>query len=134
MRLHLALPHPFPQFSSGFGAVSMSQGKGADAVCSMRIHHHLKQRATCRAAGVGPPDHLMTIMDNCVGQNKSVACFQFLMMLVVCGFCKSVTLMCMISARQLRLHFARHSRMNQPSTAPHAPFDLIYVVPVLFVC
>jgi len=72
-------------------------------------------------------------MDNCVGQNKSVACFQFFMMLVVCGFYKSVTLIYMISVRQLRLHFARFPRINQPSTAPHAPCDLIYMAPVLFV-
>lgn len=99
----------------------------------MRIHHHLKQRATYRAAGLEPPDHLIIIMDNCVGQNKSVACLQFFMMLVVCGFYKSVTLIYMISVRQLRLHFARFPRINQPSTAPHAPCDLIYMAPVLFV-
>ena len=101
---------PFPQLSWGLGAVSISQGKGADAVHSTRIHHHLKQRATCRAAGLQPPDHLIIIMDNCVGQNKSLACFQIFVMLVVCGFYKSVTLTSMISARQLRHQGVRGPR------------------------
>ena len=100
---------PFPQFSWGLGAVPISQGQGADAACSTRIHHHLKQRATRRAAGLQPPDHLIIIVDNCVGQNKSVACFQ-IFMLVVCGFYKSVTLTSMISARQLRHQGVRGPR------------------------
>lgn len=42
------------------------QGKGADALCSLRLRHHL-----VLAKQDSPPEILFMVLDNCVGQNKS---------------------------------------------------------------
>ena len=48
------------------------QGKGVDALCSLRLRHHLEI-----AKKPYPPKILLMILDNCVGQNKSQGIMQF---------------------------------------------------------
>ena len=58
------------------------QGKGCDAVCSLRMRHHLKTKDQMIAKGV-TPQLCLTLLDNCCGQNKSNAVMQFFCMLSV---------------------------------------------------
>ena len=53
-----------------------SQGKGADALCSLRIRYHLKKREQFQEHGV-TPQLCMSLLDNCVGQNKSQLVMKF---------------------------------------------------------
>ena len=58
------------------------QGKGADALCSLRLRYHLGKLSQYKEAGVTP--HLnMTLLDNCVGQNKSQKVMKFACLLSV---------------------------------------------------
>ncbi|EEY69501.1 uncharacterized protein PITG_18792 [Phytophthora infestans T30-4] len=56
-----------------------AQGKNADALCSLRILHHLSTLQANAINGVPPSEICLSILDNCVGQNKSkvkvVLCF-----------------------------------------------------------
>ena len=54
------------------------QGKGADAVCSLRLIFHLNKRAERTA-----PKISISIAENCVGQNKSQTVMKFNCMLSV---------------------------------------------------
>ena len=56
-----------------------SQGKGADACCSMRMWYTLQKLSTLREEGLCPKKDvaLMVLMDNCSGQNKSKVTLQF---------------------------------------------------------
>lgn len=72
------------------------QGKGADADCSMRTRYHLRKLATYRAAEVDPPESLIVIQENCVGQNKSQVCMQYYSFLSLTMY-KKVVVIYMIS-------------------------------------
>jgi hypothetical protein len=50
------------------------QGKGVDALCSLRLLFHLRLRQECVDRS---PKMLLLILDNCVGQNKSKVVFMF---------------------------------------------------------
>ena len=56
-----------------------SQGKGADACCSMRMLYQLRKLKILRDKGLKPEEEvsLMILMDNCTGQNKSRVVIQF---------------------------------------------------------
>ena len=56
------------------------QGKGADALCSLRLRYHLNKTRECRARGVRQKIS-MSLLDNCVGQNKSQLVMKFFCML-----------------------------------------------------
>ena len=58
------------------------QGKGADALCSLRMRYHLKRYANFRANGVEPLLS-MSLLDNCVGQNKSQVVMKFMCLLSI---------------------------------------------------
>ncbi len=58
------------------------QGKGADALCSLRLRYHLKKLVQYEEAGVTPQLN-MTLLDNCVGQNKSQKVMKFACLLSV---------------------------------------------------
>jgi len=46
-------------------------GKDKDALCSLRIAHHIEDRQECLELNQTPPKYFISIRDNCVGQNKS---------------------------------------------------------------
>ena len=46
------------------------QGKGADALCSLRLRYHLRKFEQYSKTGQ-MPKLSMSLLDNCVGQNKS---------------------------------------------------------------
>ena len=46
------------------------QGKGADALCSLRLRYHLRKVEQYSKTGT-LPKLCMSLLDNCVGQNKS---------------------------------------------------------------
>ena len=52
------------------------QGKGADALCSLRMGYHLKKIKEFNRQKV-VPKLSMTLLDNCVGQNKSQIVMKF---------------------------------------------------------
>ena len=56
------------------------QGKGADALCSLRMRYHLSKTRESRAQGVKKVLS-MSLLDNCVGQNKSQIVINFFCML-----------------------------------------------------
>lgn len=61
------------------------QSKGADAMCSLRMRQHLrlhKERTKRKVI----PTLCATLMDNCVGQNKSQCCMRFYALLSVLFF------------------------------------------------
>lgn len=73
-------------------------GKGADAVCSMRLLHHLSnQNKLCDALthdeNTPIPTNLFQVMDNNVGQNKSQTVFMFSALLSLTLFPLGVTLL-----------------------------------------
>ena len=67
------------------------QGKGADALCSIRMRYHLRKIREYHSQGVEPQLSL-SLLDNCVGQNKSHVVMQFMCLLSVL-FYKVVGLM-----------------------------------------
>ena len=71
------------------------QGKDADALCSLRIAHHLALRKKSLESGRVPPSKLLVILDNCVGQNKSRVVFMFFSLLSLL-FYESVALVFLI--------------------------------------
>lgn len=58
------------------------QGKGADALCSLRMRYHLKKVRQFYDEGLSPVLS-MSLLDNCVGQNKSQVVMKFFCMLSV---------------------------------------------------
>ena len=58
------------------------QGKGADALCSLRLRYHLNKIREYREKKV-IPKLSMSLLDNCVGQNKSQVVMKFLCMLSI---------------------------------------------------
>lgn len=68
------------------------QGKGADALCSLRIRNLVKLLDQYRACNSTVPTYLVNIFDNCVGQNKSNVVMNFFCMLSVLFFQKVVLL------------------------------------------
>ena len=68
-----------------------SQGKGADALCSLRLRYHLEKMKVFHGNGI-QPKLSMSLLDNCVGQNKSQVVMQFMCLLSVL-FYKVVALM-----------------------------------------
>ena len=46
------------------------QGKGADSLCSLRWRYHLQKQKVYQEQGV-TPRVCMSLLDNCVGQDKS---------------------------------------------------------------
>ncbi|KAE8960311.1 hypothetical protein PR001_g30422 [Phytophthora rubi] len=72
-----------------------AQGKGADALCNLRLFQHLRLRQQYRQASNEAPENthtLLLILDNCVGQNKSRVVFMFYAMLSIV-FYKKVLLL-----------------------------------------
>ena len=67
-----------------------AQGKGADALCSLRFSYH---RELARQGNL--PEILVVILDNCVGQNKSQCVMRFFAMLSIL-FYKKVVLIYLI--------------------------------------
>lgn len=67
------------------------QGKGADALCSMRMRYHLRKMQQYWEESVTPKLN-MTLLDNCVGQNKSQLVMKFCCLLSVI-FYETVALM-----------------------------------------
>ena len=61
------------------------QGKGADALCSLRMRYHLKKLKLYEEQGV-TPQLCMSLLDNCVGQNKSQLVMKFMCMLSICFY------------------------------------------------
>lgn len=68
------------------------QGKGADALCSLRIRNLLFQLDTYKARGTQIPSYLINVMDNCVGQNKSHVVMKFFALVSLLLFEKVVLL------------------------------------------
>ena len=58
------------------------QGKGANALCSLRMRYHLNKTRESRAKGV-TQKLSMCLLDNCVGQNKSQLVMKFFCMLSI---------------------------------------------------
>jgi hypothetical protein len=52
-------------------------GKGADALCSLRLAWHVRERKRLEADNGSPPKYFIGIYDNCVGQNKSNVTMKF---------------------------------------------------------
>ena len=67
------------------------QDKGADCMCSLRTKYHLEQ-IDCYKDCVVRPSVSVSIMDNCVGQNKSQAMMKYFAMLSVLFYDKVVLL------------------------------------------
>lgn len=67
-------------------------GKGADAMCSLRWHYHSHYLGDCARIAVPPVKHIVQVMDNCVGQNKSASTFLFEALLSILLY-ESVTCM-----------------------------------------
>ena len=61
--------------------------KGADAVCSLRLHYHIRKWKS-----ENPPTTSISILDSCVGQNKSQTVMQFFSFLSDCFYDKVVLL------------------------------------------
>ena len=61
------------------------QGKGAYALCSLRMRYHLRKMREYEAQGV-TPQLCMSLLDNCVGQNKNQLVMKFMCMLSVCFY------------------------------------------------
>ncbi|CAM6094297.1 unnamed protein product [Calypogeia fissa] len=68
------------------------QGKGADALCSVRMYNLLKLFERYRAQGSEMPTYLVNILDNCVEQNKSNTIMKFFALLSMLFFRKFVLL------------------------------------------
>ena len=69
-------------------------GKGADALCSLRLQLHLKQQVGFRAMpDADRPVRLFQIMDNNVGQNKSQLVMKFFAMLSLTWYPGGVNLL-----------------------------------------
>ena len=62
-----------------------AMGKGADALCSLRLYHELTAYIRHRDAGTlaSRPQILVSVRDNCVGQNKSKAVLSFCTLLTL---------------------------------------------------
>eukprot|EP01032_Pedospumella_encystans_P013339 gene13340-15365_t len=67
------------------------QDKGADCLCSLRMRYHLMQSSLYSTAIIKPRVSI-SIMDNCVGQNKSQVMMKFFAMLSVLLYDKMVLL------------------------------------------
>lgn len=52
-------------------------GKDKNALCSLRMCHHINERNRCLQNGIQPPRHFISIRDKCVGQNKSNITLKF---------------------------------------------------------
>jgi hypothetical protein len=65
------------------------QGKGADAMCSLRLLFHLRLR---KKRANRSPKMLLLILDNCVGQNKSKVVFMFYALLSLLFYDKAALL------------------------------------------
>lgn len=52
-------------------------GKDKDALCSLRMCHHINERNRCLQNNITPPRHFISIRDNCVCQNKSNITLKF---------------------------------------------------------
>ena len=61
-------------------------GKGADAVCSLRMRHILEKILPDKQK----TDILLNVLDSCLGQNKSQACMKFSAMRSILFFKKVV--------------------------------------------
>jgi hypothetical protein len=68
------------------------QGKNADALCSLRLLYHLKTIQIDACRGVQPAEISFSLLDNCVGQNKSMVVMMFFAMLSVVFPYKKVVL------------------------------------------
>ncbi|CAM6105554.1 unnamed protein product [Calypogeia fissa] len=68
------------------------QGKGADALCSLRLCNYLDLLEGYRVAGSEAPSYLINILDNCVGQNKSNIVMKFFALVSLLLFEKVVLL------------------------------------------
>ncbi|EEY62650.1 uncharacterized protein PITG_14428 [Phytophthora infestans T30-4] len=60
-----------------------AQGKDANALCSLRLNYHLSIISRAKHNEVAPPEVSFSILDNCVGQNKSKAVLMFFSFLSV---------------------------------------------------
>ena len=67
------------------------QGKGADALCSLRIRYHLRKYQSY-SERKNTPKLCMILLDNCVGQNKSQVVMKFMSLLSIL-FYETVALM-----------------------------------------
>ena len=67
------------------------QGKGGDALCSLRLRYHLRKWKMYSARKCAPK-LCMILLDNCVGQNKSQVVIKFMCMLSIL-FYETVALM-----------------------------------------
>lgn len=65
-------------------------GKGVDALCSLRIRNLLKTLDGYKARKAEIPSYMVTLLDNCVGQNKSSVVMKFFTMLSILFFQKVV--------------------------------------------
>ena len=72
-----------------------AQGKGADALCSLRFTYHINKFKAILQAGATPLSTLLVVLDNCVGQNKSQIVMQFFALLSLL-FYKKVVLVYLI--------------------------------------
>ena len=61
------------------------QGKGADAMCSLRMRQHLRLHSLRVKENI-KASLCATLMDNCVGQNKSQVVMQFFALLSIIFF------------------------------------------------
>lgn len=68
------------------------QGKGADALCSLRMRNLLELLEKYRGRGAEVPAYLINILDNCVGQNKSNTVLKFFALVSLLLFEKVVLL------------------------------------------
>ncbi|KAE8961916.1 hypothetical protein PR001_g29887, partial [Phytophthora rubi] len=69
-----------------------AQGKGADAFCSLRLLYHLTALPKSVSDGTAAPEISFSVLDNCVGQNKSRVVMMFFAFLSVVFPYKKVVL------------------------------------------
>ncbi|EGZ25598.1 hypothetical protein PHYSODRAFT_487550, partial [Phytophthora sojae] len=69
-----------------------AQGKGAGALCSLRLLYHLTTLQTDARNGIRPAEIDFSLLDNCVGENKSKVVLMFFAMLSVVFPYKKVVL------------------------------------------
>ena len=101
-----------------------AQDKGADALCSLRLLHHLSKLCTTL-----PPKISVSILDNCVGQNKSQIVMKFFAFLSVC-FYKEVVALYLKSGHSHMLpdRATAHQRNAISGVNLYHPDDLVEVV------
>ena len=100
------------------------QDKGADAVCSLRLRYHLRKLQSDK-----PPTTSISILDSCVGQNKSQTVMKFFAFLSIC-FYEKVVLLYLKSGHSHMLpdRATAHAKNSVKNRNIYHPKDLVSIV------